>query len=172
MYQIFQVWHFFVSLLVDKEHTTTPSPAVTLGELKKSQPSAPSLSSSNRPSTISLSPSPSNHSTPINNVTPVSSRGPSLISENVHLRVGVPRPSAVFQETRNSWNRTINEQDKELLKIQSRLEAVESALSKYDEINKKLDKVITLLEERKCSDNSDILESVNRIRQRLGCLSV
>lgn len=172
MYQILQVWHFFVNLLVDKEHTTTPSPAVTLGELKKSQPSAPSLSSSNRPSTISLSPSPSNHSTPINNVTPVSSRGPSLISENVHLRVGVPRPSAVFQETRNSWNRTISEQDKELLRIQSRLEAVESALSRYDEINKKLDKVITLLEERKCSDNSEILESVNRIRQRLGCLSV
>lgn len=135
--------------------------------MKKSQTPAPTVAT-RVPTT--LTPPQSTHSTPINNVTPVSSRGPSLSAEAVHLRTTTPgKPSTVFQEIRNSLNRNTGESDKELSKIQARLDKLESTLSKVDEINHKLDLLLALYEKQQGSKNGEVLEAVNKIRQRLGC---
>ena len=90
----------------------------------------------------SLSPISSAQSTPASNVTPVSSRGPSLSTDSVHMRTNA-RPSLVFQETRNSFNRTSVENDKELAKINAKLDLLSS---QYELMMKKLDYLIQLSE--------------------------
>ena len=56
------------------------------------------------------------------------------------------------------------------MKMHARLEKLESAVARFDEIAQKLDKIIELCSNREQSEHSDeLLEGINTIRQRLGC---
>lgn len=148
------------------------SSGVTLGELKRNQGNTnnlPSLSSLPGSRLPTVSPAPSSQVSS-SSVTPVSSRGPSLNIDNVHLRSGSSsKSSVILQETRSSWNRNSSEYDKELAKIQSRLDSIENTLLKYDEINRKLDLILTKLDSMSDSNNEEIKQSLSIIQNRLGC---
>lgn len=156
----------------DRLPTSGVSPTgVTLGELKRNQgnsgnlPSLPSYPASRLPT---VSPAPSSQISTSTSVTPVSSRGPSL--ENLNLRQGASsKSSVVIQETRNSWNRSSSEHDKDIARLQSRLDSIENTLSKYEELNRKLDILLSKIDSLNGSNNEEIKESLSIIRQRLGC---
>ena len=152
--------------------TGVSSSGVTLGELKRNQGNTsnlPSLSSLPGSRLPTVSPAPSSQVSS-SSVTPVSSRGPSLNIDNVHLRSGSSsKSSVILQETRSSWNRNSSEHDKELAKIQSQLDSIENTLLKYDEINRKLDVILTKLDSMNDNNTEEIKQSLSIIRNRLGC---
>lgn len=117
-----------------------PAPHHNLNEIRKSQNQNPPVS---RPAQLpSLTPLSSASTTPASNVTPNTSRGPSL-SVDVHMR-----PSAsklVFPENRNSFNRNNVDMEKEFAKINAKLDSLES---RYDTILKKLDYLIQISERK------------------------